>query len=138
MDGGEDQWWVLDVIRDQLDSGEREALIKTTAQQDGKNILIGIEQEPGSGGKESAQNTAKRLAGYKVRIVPAIGSKEDRADDWSSLVNAHAFKMAKGEWNQQFREELKFFPMSTYKDQVDAGAGAYTILANLPKRVGGW
>lgn len=135
-DGSEDVWWILDVVREQLDSGEREQLIVQTAARDRRRVLIGIEQEPGSGGKESAQATAKRLAGYRTRILPAIGSKEDRADEWSSMVNAEAFRMARGEWNQAFLEELKYFPFSTYKDQVDAGSLAYTILATPSRRVG--
>jgi hypothetical protein len=135
-DGSEDDWWILDVVRGQYDSGERERIVKQTAQMDGKRVIVGIEQEPGSGGKESAQATVKRLPGYRVRIVPAVGSKEDRADEWSSMVNAEAFKMKKAEWNGPVVDELKYFPFSTYKDIVDAGAGAYTILANMARRVG--
>jgi len=107
-----------------------------TAKIDGKRVTIGIEQEPGSGGKESAQATVKRLAGWRVKVVPAVGSKEERADEWSSMINAEAFRMKRAPWNRDFLDELKFFPFSTYKDQVDAGAGAYTILANPAKRVG--
>jgi len=135
-DGSEDDWWILDIVRDQLDSGERERLVMQTTKMDGHKVVIGIEQEPGSGGKESAQATVKRLAGYRVRVVPAVGSKEDRADEWSSMVNAEAFKMARAEWNKPFLDEAKFFPFSTYKDQIDSGAGAYTILANPARRVG--
>ena len=100
-------------------------------------MVIGIEQEPGSGGKESAQATVKRLAGYRVRVVPAVGSKEERADEWSSMVNVGAFYMREADWNDALKDEMRFFPFSTYKDQVDAGAGAYTILANPARKVGG-
>lgn len=135
-DGSEDNWWILDIARAQLDSAERERLIKQTADLDGKKTTVGIEQEPGSGGKESAQATVKRLAGFRVRVVPAVGSKEERADEWSSMVNAEAFRMKKADWNAALLEEMQFFPYSTYKDQVDAGAGAYTILASPTRRVG--
>ena len=135
-DGAEDEWWILDIKRVQLDSGEREKLIKATAKKDGKRTVVGQEQEPGSGGKESAQATTKRLAGYRVRTVPAVGSKEDRADEWSSLVNMGEFKMKFADWNTALIEEMRFFPRSRYKDQVDAGAGAFTILANPARRVG--
>jgi predicted phage terminase large subunit-like protein len=135
-DGSEDEWWILDVVREQLDSGNREKLIKAVARRDGKRVLIGQEQEPGSGGKESAQATVKRLAGYRVRTVPAVGSKEERADEWSAMVNIGAFKMKVAPWNAELIDEMRFFPHSKYKDQVDSGAGAYTILANPSKRVG--
>lgn len=135
-DGSEDEWWILDIVRDQLDSGEREKLIVQTAKMDTVKVIIGIEQEPGSGGKESAEATAKRLVGYRVRVIPAIGSKEERADMWSTTVNASAFRMKRADWNKELIDELKFFPHSTYKDQVDSGAGAYTVLAKAVRRVG--
>jgi len=135
-DGSEDIWWILNVIREQLDSGDRERLIKNVAVQDGKRVVVGIEQEPGSGGKESAQLTVKRLVGYRVRVVPAVGSKEDRADAWSTQVNANSFRMQEGPWNQCLIEELRYFPYSTYKDQTDAGAGAFTILVKALQLVG--
>lgn len=135
-DGSDDVWWILHVARGQWDSGERETNIVQVAKADSKKVIVAIEQEPGSGGKESAQNSAKRLAGHRVRIIPATGSKEDRADSWSSLVNVHAFKMAPGEWNTDFLEELKYFPHGTYKDQVDAGSVAYAVAAKPSRRVG--
>ena len=33
-----------------------------------------------------------------------------------------------GSWNQEFIEEYRFFPFSKYKDQVDAGSGAFSKL----------
>jgi len=135
-DGSMDEWWVLDVQRDQLDSGEREKLIMNTAAMDGRRVIVGLEQEPGSGGKESAQMTVRRLAGYRTRVVPAVGSKEERADEWSRLVNIGAFRLRRAEWNAALVDELRYFPYSTYKDQVDAGAGAFTILARPARRVG--
>lgn len=135
-DGSEDKWWILDVRREQLDSGARERLITQTTKIDGRRVVVGLEQEPGSGGKESAQATVKRLAGYRVRVVPAIGTKEERADAWSAMVNQEAFSMARADWNHTLLEEMRYFPFSTYKDQVDAGAGAFTILAAPVRRVG--
>lgn len=145
-DGGEDVWWILDVIRGQWDSGEREKIIKKTAKMDGKRVWIGIEQEPGSGGKESAENTIKRLGGYKAQAIPAVGDKVDRADTWSDLVNVGAFRIArdgykegddkKTSWNWVLIEEMRFFNYGEYKDQVDAGSGAYAILVKGKRRVG--
>ena len=137
-DGSEDDWWILDVVRGQWDSGEREKQIVATAKLDGFKVCIGIEQEPGSGGKESAERTLKRLAGFKAEAIPAIGSKEDRADTWSIAVNQGIFKMKKGEWNQDLLDEMKYFPFSTFKDQVDSGAGAYTLLTKPRRRVGAY
>jgi predicted phage terminase large subunit-like protein len=134
--GVEDEWWILHCERGQWDSHEREEIIHTTARRDRRRVEVGIEQEPGSGGKESAQNTIRRLAGYRVRAIPATGSKEDRADEWSRLINGGCFKMAPGDWNQTLVDELKYFPNGKYKDQVDAGSVAFTLLNRPALRVG--
>lgn len=135
-DGSEDVWWVLHIERGQWDAGDRERHIVDTAKRDGRRVVVGIEQEPGSGGKESAQLTVKRLAGHRVRVMPAVGTKEDRADSWATMVNMGAFRMAAGEWNTAFIDELRYFPHSTYKDQVDAGSGAFAVCATGVRRVG--
>jgi phage terminase large subunit-like protein len=35
-----------------------------------------------------------------------------------------------GVWNQDFIEEMKFFPDGSYKDQIDAASGAFNILSS--------
>jgi phage terminase large subunit-like protein len=45
-------------------------------------------------------------------------------------------KMLKGAWNREYLEELRFFPSSTYKDQVDASSGAFQALVQNKTRVG--
>ena len=131
------RYWILDVVRGQWDSAARERIIKQTAEIDGKAVIVGVEQEGGSGGKESAENTARNLDGYRVRLDHPTGDKALRADPFSSQVNAHNVSMVRGEWNREYLDELKFFPSSTYKDQVDASSGAYNILSQPIIRVGG-
>jgi len=136
----EKRFWVLDVIRVRLDSAEREALIRQTAEADGKDVIIGIEQEPGSGGKESAENTVKNLAGWRVRIDKPSGagsSKELRADPYSVQVNNGNVVLKRGDWNVDYLSELSFFPFSKYKDQVDSSSGSFNILTKRKKKAGG-
>lgn len=137
-DGSGDEWWILDIIRQQLDSGIRERLIVQTARADGRRVTVGLEQEPGSGGKESAQLTVKRLAGFRTRVIVAssTGSKEDRADMWSTLVNQNCFRMKPGPWNQTLLDEMRYFPLSTYKDQIDGGSVAFAVINSGTRRVG--
>lgn len=143
------RFWVLDVVRVQLDSFERERLIQKIAKIDGYETVIGIEQEGGSGGKESAEGTAKNLHGYKVRIVKAdatTGGKIERADPWSVQMNAGNVYMplfmkdSEGwlDWAHDFVEEHKYFPFSKYKDQVDAASGALMLCTKKKVRVGGF
>lgn len=128
--------FVLDVIRKRLDSFEREKMIRNVARLDGKHVEVGIEEEPGSGGKESAENTVRRLVGYVVRVLKVNTNKEARADAFSVQVNMGNVYLVPGEWNAQYVEELKYFPDSTYKDQVDASSGAMTVLGMGKVRVG--
>lgn len=122
------QWIILDVIRGRWSSNERERIIRRTAELDGFNVDVWVEQEPGSGGKESAQGTIRNLVGYKVYAEHPTGDKVFRADPYSVQVNNDAFSIYGGMWNHDFIEEHRFFPFSTYKDQVDAAAGAFNKL----------
>jgi predicted phage terminase large subunit-like protein len=133
--------FVIDVIRVKLDSYERESLIQRTARGDSRRIPIGIEQEPGSGGKESAEATVRRLVGYKVRVhkpSKSDGSKEQRADPFSVQVNAGNVYVVKNPgWNKDWEEELKHFPAARRKDQVDSASGAFLLISKGRRRVGG-
>ena len=108
-----------------------------TAQLDGVGVVVGVEQEPGSGGKESAENTAKNLAGFRVIIDRPTGDKVIRADPFSTQVNSGSVRMVKAEWNREYLEELQHFPFSKHKDQVDSSSGAFTILTRYNIRAGG-
>lgn len=137
---GLDRWgrvWVLDVIRVRLNTAARERLKLQTARVDGKyKVEIVQEQEGGSGGQESAENTIRNLAGYRVRIDIPKGDKELRADPFSSQVNGGNVYLAPGAWNKDYIEEMKFFPFSTYKDQVDGSSGAFASIFSLKRKVG--
>lgn len=129
-------FWLLDVVRGQWEASERERVIEQTAAIDGRTVLIGVEQEPGSGGKESAQGTLRRLAGYRVIIDRPVGNKELRADPFAVQVNGGNVRMVRGEWNRDFLDELRFFPFSKYKDQVDSSSGAFALLTRPRRKIG--
>ena len=122
------KWIVEDVKRGRWGTHEREAVIRQTAEADGTKVEIWEEQEPGSGGKESAEGTIRGLAGFRVYAERPTGEKADRADPYSVQVNNGAFMILNALWNREFIEEHRFFPFSTYKDQVDASAGAFNKL----------
>ena len=119
---------IHDVVRGRWSSEDREATIKANAEADGKGVRIGIEQEGGSGGKESAEATVTMLAGYSVLKDHPSGDKATRADPFSVQVNNGNVILIKGDWNLTFKEELELFPNSTFKDQVDACSGAFNML----------
>lgn len=134
------RYWVLDVRRVQLDSGKREALIRRTAQEDGKKVRVVLEEEPGSGGKQSAQGSVRNLAGFTVTVVKvgrSDGDKETRADAFSAQVNVGNVSLAPGHWNRDYVHELNYFPRSKYKDQVDSSSLGFNAIAGRKIRVGG-
>ena len=119
---------VEDVKRGQWGSAERERIIKQTAEADGKKVFVVVEQEPGSGGKESAENTIRNLAGWMVSADKPTGNKELRADPLSVQVNNGNVMLRTAMWNKAYTDEFELFPNSTYKDQVDATSGAFNFL----------
>ncbi len=119
---------VVDVKRGQWSSDVRENIIKSVAEADGKGVHIYVEQEPGSGGKESAEATIKNLAGFSVERDLPRGDKVFRADPYSVQVNNGNVMLLKGDWNYDYIEEHRFFPFGQYKDQVDAGSAGFNKL----------
>jgi len=119
---------VSDVVRGQWSAGERERRIQQTAQADGKGVTVWVEQEPGSGGKESAQSTIRNLSGFRVHADRVTGDKESRAEPYAAQVEGGNVWLVQGEWNRAFLQEHETFPAGQYKDQVDAAAGAFAKL----------
>lgn len=129
------KWLISDVVKGRWAAVEREKKIRAVAEADGVKVTIYHEQEPGSGGKESAEATNTNLDGFKVYAERPVGDKIYRADPYSVQVNNGNVILLKGEWNKEFVEEHRFFPFSRLKDQVDAAGAAYSKLSRL-KRAG--
>jgi len=135
--GSDGKYYVLDVKRVQYDAGEREKLIKQTAELDGRSVTIIVEQEPGSGGLESAQATVRNLAGFKVGAHRPTGDKIYRADPYAAQVNAGNVVVNNAEWTAEYLKELmNFGKLAKYKDQVDASSGAFAWLSKNRKQIG--
>lgn len=134
----DDRVWILNVVRGRWNSGDRERQLLTTAQLDGKAVRIGMEQEPAASGKESVENSIKRLAGYGFRAVAdkVTGDKIARADTLSVQVNNGNVVLLLGPWNKDFTDEMKYFPNSRYKDQIDSASGAHAMLEKRRLRIG--
>ena len=114
--------------RGQWEAFTREREIRRIAELDGKRVPIAVEQEPGSGGKESAQTTIRSLAGWRVTADRPSGEKVVRAEPYAAQVQAGNVLLVRGAWTQAFIDEHVSFPVGRCKDQVDAAAAGFNLL----------
>ena len=121
-------YYITDVVRGQWNTAERDRQIRQTAELDGRDVRQKGEQEPGSGGKESAESFIRLLSGFPVSTEKVSGSKELRADPFSSQVNAGNVRILRGDWNKAFLEELRTFPNGKHDDQVDAASLVFNAI----------
>lgn len=130
---------ITKILRGQWGSDKRESIIQNNAQVCGRGMMTVVEQEPGSGGKESAEATKRNLAlvGCKCKTDRPTGDKVYRADPFSVQVNQGNVGIVMGPWLKEFMEEMRFFPFSKFKDQIDSGSGAFNYLFT-GKRIGAY
>ena len=142
-----DLYFITGAVACQLEAFDRNRVIHQTAEIDGRGVEIWVEQEPGSGGKESAQITIRQLAGWNVQAEPASGAKPVRWGPVGAQALAGNVKLLRGAWNEDFLDELHRTEdkPGVRKDYADALAGAFNKLALPPKRrhggqaaVGAW
>lgn len=128
-----ERYYIDDVIRMQLGWSEREQLIIDTARSDGSDVLQMVEQEPGSGGKQSAEITQANLQkiGRPCKIDRPTGEKIYRARPFANDLNEGKIWIKEAPWNKDYIEE---FIHMKYKDQIDATSGAHTELHNKEAR----
>ncbi len=129
-------FYVMEVRKGQLSALNRNKLIEQTAKDDAARfgkVEICVEQEPGSGGKESADFTIRQLAGYSVYAERPSGDKVERAQPLAAQAEAGNVKIVEGNWNQDYLDELCSFPEGK-ADQVDASSAAFNRLNTAKKK----
>lgn len=121
---------IIDIKHAQLSSAGVEALIKQTAYLDGPEVMIRMEQEPGSAGVDVIDHYARYvLAGFNFRGVKSTGSKVSRAGAFASAAEMGNVSIMRGTWNKDFLDEVSVFPNEAYHDdQIDAADGAFNAL----------
>lgn len=138
---------VESVVRGQWSPKDRRDIMLRTAELDREKyhneVVIYVEQEPGSGGKEQMDQNVVWLAGFpvyrdqvarsgkkNVRGVPLPNeAKVTRAMPFAAMVENENVFLVRAGWNESFIGEMCSFPESTHDDQVDCAAGAFNKLA---------
>jgi len=124
--------YIENVIRGRWSAFERQKIVRQTAELDKEKygpVQIWVEQEPGSGGKESALTTIRLLAGFSVRADRPTGDKDTRLEPFAAQAEAGNVKLVRGPWNGDYIEEMCAIPNGLFRDQADATAGAFNKLA---------
>ncbi len=125
-----DRYYLAGMVRRRETPGEVERIIKTTAEADGKDIRVRMEQEPGASGKTVISHYRRRVvAGYDFKGIPATGNPELRVNPISSLAEAGDLYLVEGSWIGAWLDEAESYPGGAHDDQVIAAAGAYADLA---------
>jgi len=141
--GEDERIYILNIVRFREDTDERNKQIKATAKLDWlryRDILkFRLPQDPAAAGKDMALSFRKLLKGYDVEIKLVSGDKEKRADPYSQYLNAGLVSIVfdgvigrpddPDDWVTPYLEELRQFPNSGKKDQVDASSDAYSEVA---------
>jgi len=141
----EGNFYVEHCVHGQWEPQERNRQIKAEAlrcrSRYGPNHqpVIYIEAERGSTGLESFQNIVRMLAGFIVKEDQPTGSKDVRAEPWSTACSAGIVSVVEdGTWNVEgyieehclFRPDAAVKRLGKWKDQVDASSMAFNLLAN--------
>ncbi len=110
---------VDDVVRDRLDPGDVEDLIKRTAARDGRGVIQMFWQDPAQAGKAQIRHLRKLLFGYPV---DSIVERKDKATYWlpcSSAAKGGFVRVVNGAWAGPFLHDLEGVPRGK-KDSADA------------------
>lgn len=134
------RFWVEDVIRGRWSPGERNQMMRQTAEGDGKRA--GFERtwfESPAFDKDRGAYRAimSALSGFPCRgddvSGQSAGSKQVRAEPVSDSARAGLVGIVAGAWNAAFLSELEGFPKAPHDDQVDSLSGAFNQLAKPPR-----
>lgn len=124
---------IAHVKKGHWDAARREPIILETAERDrrmlGPVVQTWLEQEPGSGGKESAQNSVRNLQGFIVQSETVSGDKLVRAQPFlAQVIGLNVFLVKDGKddtWQDEFIDEIVAIPNGKFMDQLDGASGAF-------------
>lgn len=122
---------IADVVRFQGGPEEVVRTIRATAERDGREVRVGLPQDPGQAGKSQVSFLTSKLAGWRVESGTESGSKSVRAMPVASQVNAGNVSVLRGRWNRALLEEMEDFPGGAKDDQVDALSRAFGMLTDV-------
>jgi predicted phage terminase large subunit-like protein len=109
---------------------EVEDFIKQTANADGRETMITIEEEGGASGKLMSAHYEKKLKGYAFYPIRKTMNKVECAKPVSSAMERGGIQCVRGNWNQSWFDEMEAFPIVTHDDQIDAVSQGFMYLSD--------
>ncbi len=143
-------------VRFRLTPGKRNARIKAQAIEDGRQVVVGVEEEPGSGGIDQALRIKEELEslGFRVWVFNpghAKLSKTQRADPVAAQAEDGMWRVAVGSldapeaWVSGYMSRMEGFPSGAVDhdnkaiaDDMDSTSGAFKYLVEHPPKVRTW
>lgn len=128
--GADGHRYVLDVTRAQVDWGQLPDFMARVMVADGIHVAQGIENKGYMSRAIAALNVDERLLGYVILGYDVDRDKVTRALPLAAKAGAGLVHVLASHWTDAFLDELTSFPLGAHDDQVDAAAGAETMLAD--------
>jgi predicted phage terminase large subunit-like protein len=123
--------YVTDITRLRGTPLEVRRLLRQTAELDGRDVAVYIEEEPGASGKSYTDNLRREVfPGFIFSVLTASerGSKLSLASPFSAQAEAGNVLLVKGPWVEGLLREAESFPHGSHDDQIDAASSAYYVL----------
>ena len=130
----EGEYWIVHMARFRESPGAVERAIRNHAEQDGRDVPVRMEQEPGASGVNTIDNYRRNiLPGFDFDRALPKGDKADRSRTWSGAAEHGLVHLVAGSWIGDFLDECEAFPTGPHDDQIDAVSGAVEYLTTARK-----
>lgn len=120
--------YVLDVARGQVDWGELTAYLANVILADGPEVIQGIESKGYMSRAITELNADPRFHGYSIFGYPKETDKFTNALPVAAKAAAGLVHVLDRHWTPDFLDEVCAFNKAAHDDQVDALAGAETMI----------
>ena len=122
--------YIANIFRKQLSPGQVEEKVREIAIEDGVDVKIYIEQEPGSSGIALIDHYKRNvLPEFMVEAVPAVNNKVVRSQPFLAAAEGGNVSKYEGVWNETWDKEFDSFPGGENDDQVDTISAGYQKLS---------
>jgi predicted phage terminase large subunit-like protein len=128
--GGDGHYYVLDVVRRQLEWGDVVPFMAETMLADGQTVSQGIEEAGYMSRAVQDLNGDYRLHNHGIFGYRVDKDKVTRALPVAAKAASNTLHIVAAHWTGAFLDEVCSFPKAAHDDQVDALAGAWIMIGD--------